>query len=266
MPNRQNYTIKLSQEEVLLISMNLHLPLMIGVDRKMLDLPREDVQGILQSAETTLLQRDYLRVDKDGTKNLAPIIVACMFTCARPEQTIIISRSSKAMAQETLMIHQSLEMIVNHFLDGSGAHIFTVLPDLNPAIEGILRLAQTSLYAKPISPEASLPESVYGEANQLAQGKNPGALYALLTRHLPEQTAVGFHQTLDNLEAVVTAVRLTHGEKAEDTKQDGFTLLQGGDIQWLMRSSGAAPERMLSLEGASEKDVRRELKKLLRGK
>jgi len=265
MPESQSYTVKLSQEEALLISMNLRLPLMVGVDRNMLYLPQGDLQEILKSAEATLIERDYLRVDQDGSKRLAPIVTACVVTCAKPERTFILSRAQNAMPTQTMMVHQSMEMIVNHLMSGPGEHVFVVLPTLKPAIDAMLQLSQARAYANPDCPAASLSESVFVEANQLAQEHNPGALYTLLTRQLPEKTALGFYQTLDTFDASVTAARLVHGENPGDTQKDGFTLLQGGSIQWLLRSSGAAPNRVVSLEGAAAKDVRRELKKLLQG-
>ena len=86
MADSRPYAVKMSQEEVLLISLKLRLPLMMGLDEKMLALSKEDLQSILESAERMLLARDFLRADKDGSMRLAPILMAVVFTCAKPKR------------------------------------------------------------------------------------------------------------------------------------------------------------------------------------
>lgn len=266
MSENQPYAVTLTQEEVLLISLKTRLPLMIGLTKEMLEVPKEELQAILESAEKSLLARDYLRKSPDGNMQLAPVIMAAVFTCAKPERTVIATRNTPGRPPETLMVHQALEMIVDHSLSGSGEHFFTILPNDKLVIEAILKLSRAENYAKSVSPAGSMPESVYIEANKLSQEENPGQVNFLLKQHLPEQTADSLHLVLNNFEASVTVARLITGEKPEDRRQEGFTLLQGGTIQWLLRSSESTPERMVSLEPVEAKDVRREIKKLLRGK
>lgn len=266
MSENQPYAVALSQEEVLLITLKTRLPLMFGLTKEMLEVPNEDLQAILESAEKTLLARDYLRKSPDGNMRLAPVVMAAVFTCSKPERTMLATRNSPGQPPETLMVHQSLEMVVDHSLSRSGEHIFTILPSDKLAIDAMLKLSRAGNYTKSVSPAGSMPESVYIEANKLSQEENPGQVNYLLKQHLPELTADSLHLVLNNFEASVTVARLLTGEKPEDRRQDGFTLLQGGSVQWLLRSNGTAPERTISLEPVEIKDVRREIKKLMRGK
>ncbi len=223
MPETQPYAITLSQEEVLLISLKTRLPLMVGLSKEMLEVPKEDLQAILDSAEKSLLARDYLRKSPDGNMQLAPVVMAAVFTCSKPERTMLATRSALGQPPETLMVHQSMEMIVDHSLSASGEHIFTILPSDKLVIEAMLKLTHARVYAKSVSPAGSMPESVYIEANKLSQEENPGQVNALLKQHLPEQTADSLHLVLNNYEASVTVARLLTGEKPEDRRQDGFT-------------------------------------------
>ncbi|MBE0695496.1 MAG: hypothetical protein IH586_01090 [Anaerolineaceae bacterium] len=266
MASGQPYTVKMSQEEILFLSTKLRIPLMFGVDLKMLDLPKEDLQAIMESAERVLVAKDFVRPSTDGSLRLAPVLTAIVVTCAKPERTVMVTRTQPSHIPNSLMFHISMETIVNHSVSEAGTHTFVLIPEIKSVLESLLALSQAASFANPKCPTASLPESVYIQANQFAQTNNPGSLYSLLAEHLPEQTAVGFHQTLDRYSASVNVVRMRHAENPEDTTSDGFTLLQGGEIQWLLRTSGANPERTISLEGVGLKEVRREIRQMLKGK
>jgi hypothetical protein len=264
MATSQPFSVNMSQEEILLLSSKLHVPLMFGVDLAMLDLPKEKLQEMMETAESGLLAKDFVRPSIDGSLRLAPILTAIVVTCAKPEQTLIVKRTQPLQDQNSLMFHISMQTIVNHSISEAGVHTFILIPQNTLMLDALLELTQAASFVNPNCPGASFPESVYLQANQFAQENNPGSLYTLLAEHLPQQTAVAFHKTLDHHIANVSVVRMRHGSEPADTLTEGFSLLQGDEIQWLVRTSGAAPERTISIEGASLKDVRREIKNLLK--
>jgi hypothetical protein len=100
-------------------------------------------------------------------------------TCAKPERTFILSRAQNAMPTQTMMVHQSMEMIVNHLMSGPGEHVFVVLPTLKPAIDAMLQLSQARAYANPDCPAASLYRKRFCRGEPLAQEAQPrGAVHA----------------------------------------------------------------------------------------
>lgn len=264
MPDNKAYSIELSQEELLLILLRMRLPLLPGVDRRMLDLPKEDLKGLMDSAEMMLLSRDFLRRMSDDNLQLAPILTAIIVTCTKPEKTILASRTRPSGQSETVMVHMLVESIVVHMVSATGKHKFVLYTEQTPVIEALLTHVEAKNFTNPDVSPVEIPEEVYVQANKLAQSNDPGQLYTLLSRHMPAETATRFHQSLNLLSGSVTLARLIHGEKPEEAQQDGFNLIQGNEKQWLLRSTGAGAEKKVTLEGAALKDVRRELKKLFK--
>jgi hypothetical protein len=272
MPEKTAFRLELRQEELLLVLMRMRLPLIPGIDRRLLDLPKEDLKELMDSAELTLLGRDLLRRDITGSLQLPPVLTAVLVTCTKPEKTILVSRTQPPAPAETVMVHVLVESIVLHTVMPSGKHAFVLFTEQNPVIEALLAHTGAKDFGKPDCPGGELTQDVYVQANRLAQSNDPGQLYALLSQHLPPDTTAGLHQVLVNLAGSVTLARLVHdGEKPEDTRQEGFNLIQGGGLQWLLRSTSsggataiAGEEKQVTFEGAALKDVRRELKKLFR--
>lgn len=263
MTQSETFTVKLSQEEILLISMRLRLPFMFGLGEKLLALPQEQLQIATQVAERSLLARDFLLPAEDGNLNLAPAILAVVAACAQPEKTLLVTRTAAGQpGPNAVLFHLARDLRVNHAVAPSGVHTFRIVADNAAMIDGLLAPTASSNYAKPDCPPGDLPEASFDRARQAAHESRPAEIMTLLSTHLAGTTADYFCQTLSHLDATVSVLRLDHADP-EAAQAEGFNLLQGGGWQWSMDTSGEPPERTLAITPLATGDLRARLEKLI---
>ena len=267
MDTPQILTFNFSQEEILLISMKLRFPLMIGLEKSLLDLPKESMQIATTAAEHTLVARDFLRKDGDGNLKLIPIVVALIGACSKPERSIIaICTGSDSITPAVEIFHFTRQMIVNQAVKSPGVYSLTALTDKKQVLDGITQLMNPGAYQKPDCPVSKIPGPVFGESRKLAHEMKEADVYTLLAVHMPKNTAVKLGQTLLKLDASITVAEIIPGKKPGDLTGEGFTFLLGDGKLWVIQQVEIISpdgENLLSIEPISADDVAVWLEKLI---
>jgi hypothetical protein len=259
-------TLRLSQEELLLILMRARLPLLVGINRQLTELPREQLNLMMGTAERALLAREFLRPDEKASLVIEPVVLAMVGACAEPERSIVMLRAKTDEANETMTVNFARQMTVLHVPVPPGIHVFTALRDREAAARALVEL--TGVTKQPVDPMAGpvpdgeLSEKALVEARDLIQARKMVEAGKVLEANLPLATARGLTETMAALASDTTFMAVDTPTRPEAKNLGGFTLLQGGTNAFILNPKTVNGERVFAVQVARDEALTRALEGL----
>lgn len=261
MDSNPSYTIRLTQEEVILILMRFRLPLIVGLNPQLTELSEEQLGLLMGAAERSLFAREILKVNEQGEPQLDPVILALVAACAKPAQAMMMVRNRANGVSEVMTVNLADEMVVAHVPIDPGIHQFTALPDKSSVpglVESYLRLNGSDQEEKRVV----LAENTLTQARELAASGKLNEAALMLQKEATPISAKALSETLAELQTETTFV-LVDNPSGEAKSGGGFTLLEGANQTWMISLSQSNGTRKFNVKPATSAALREALETLL---
>ncbi len=261
--SKDTFTLKLTQEELLLILLRYRLPLLVGLSKRLVELPHEQMELLLEAAERSLIAREFQKSGPDGKAQLEPLLFTLVASCAQPEKTLVMSRSAPGEPTETMTINLARKMTVIHIPTGRGIHHFTALPDPNRAIDLFISFLDIENKARSGTPAGEVAEAKLVEARELAGQGQVEQAAAVLEDALGKAEARELVQALGHpaLETAFMLVPAAENEPPESVRKS-FHVLESEQSAWLLTPHAVGDGRQFAVTGATVERLREALQSL----
>jgi hypothetical protein len=264
MANNQSLTLKLTQEELLLILMRFRMPLIPGMNPELTELNQEQLKLLMGAAERSLLARDLLKSDSEGKPSLEPVLLAIVAACAKPDKTVVMLKARADQKNETLSFNFSRQMVVLQLALPPGIHQFTALPNPQDAVNLALTLLNVEEKLFNGLPMGEIAESALAQARELAAANRVDEAAARLQTELQPESARALAQTLAKLTSETTLAAITGLATEEAKTQGGFSLLESSQAAFLLTPREVNGQRRIGLQPATAEALRKALEGLMK--
>lgn len=259
MEETKSFSAKFSQEELLVVLLKYRLPLILGMDQKLVNFPRDVLEIVLKAAERALIARDIITPGKDGKPHIDPVALMMISTCASPERTIICTCVRPDQKLDTHLVYRTKGSIVAHDAYSEGVHVLTALPDLKTAQEWIVSQINLRHLSQLQCDGGEISQTDFSELREMALQNRTGQIESRLDGLVDEQTADLLSQTLEHVISLTAIVSIKNSP--EESHDDGFSLLEGINGLWLLTS--AENQTIMKVKPAGFDDFMQELKRLM---
>lgn len=256
-------TLRLSQEEVVLLAGMLNASFVAGLgDKPLGDLPSEQINAALAAAEAGLRARDLVRIAEDGTRQVDEVATALLGTCAFPAYSLVLTVNPPSGLAEQHFFHHLEGLTVQHSVAEAGIHRFDAVlsaDDLDRRLAAPLDISAPHISR---SEQITLPEDVLVRAREAAErGGAPAALDALVRGGVSLDCAGELAAALAVPRTSAAVVRLDHRSELEEPVE-GFALLEGKDSLWRIGKTRPEDGGPLNVQAVATTDVTAELQRL----
>lgn len=229
-------SLTFSQEELALLLKVFNTKMIPGTGEDPLAGLTDDQRTlILSSAERNLQARGLLKVTGDHEIVLDRLVVGLLGPCIRPESSLLFWRVSQELGLRTRFFHETLSILVEHFIDDPGLHTFAALPNhdaLRERISAFLSIQNPGeMDIKTASVELSQEDFEAMVTRQLERTENNGAAIAEQVGS-EENAAVNSFETFSELTTILIS------KTEPQIVAEGVVLLKAKDQLWQVEKKG----------------------------
>lgn len=223
---KKTLSMLLSKEELYVVLAYIKAKKLVGFgDERYAD-------SIIETAEKGLIARGYLLPQPDGKLKLVAPLLASVGTCAFPEASILIHRDTLDGVAQDLYFHAYRLMLVLHTTPMTDIHQFVAVEDEKMILSAITSfLDYKRKEVKKYVPSVISIQDLL-EIRDHAHQKDESVPFDLLVKKgFHKKTAQAFSNTLAN---PLTNTNISYVANSGQAT-DGFTILEGQDILWLIK-------------------------------
>jgi hypothetical protein len=259
MPNKN---FSLSVEEVALVLSMMDRPneahnLMIT---QLGDMDQDEARARLLAAGNSMLARNWLILDQDGTMHLSEDVVPVAYILSDADFSIRYNRSHSNM-DVSLSFHFREESIFAHGIEQGVVHHLREVENANDAIQGgesFFKLDQASPFT------CSNSEVPYNLLEQIKDEEDFSSILKPLEKFgVPEETRTLLAEDLHEVQYRGSVLRVEYGEDNVPKSDEGLLVLRGPERLWLLRPFDRDGERYVTLLPGTEEVFRQEVSAIL---
>lgn len=246
-----------SRHELMVVLEALQATIVPGLGEDPLgDLSTEQQGLALIVAQRALEARGLINVDQEGTLTIHQMLLDAIGTCVfAPKALMLFHWPTGAEAPIQYYGHVGEESFVAHTRPNNVLHAFSLLPSAQNIIDQVLSVCGIRNVPQTEDLSLSLSRSDFVTIRGLAEtGELDEAKSLLLTNGVSDETSATFiHALSDNPQ--ISILQILHQVEDSSVEKRDLTLLQNGEMAWLITATTDDEDGMLQIKPTSRDGV-----------
>jgi hypothetical protein len=230
------YSITLTTHELLLMLGTLGPSVVMGIEDPYLGLLSEEVETAQQNALQSLASRGMIQSVSETQIEFNEDLSTLTNVLHLPTHSIIIQENLADTLPRQSFLHLSKDWILHHIPSEEDTHQLRLVNDVSDLIEYLTLALRLDSPSESQEPSFTIPEETLWETRKLcAEGDAEGAMRCLDQSGLEEKIAACLYTTIQNPIANSSFVLIANRNIIESQYVQGFSILEGGDMMWIMQ-------------------------------
>jgi hypothetical protein len=240
-------SITLNTHELLLILGTLGPSVVMGIEDPYLGLLSEEVETAQQNALQSLASRGMIQSVSETQIEFQEDLSTLANVLHQPTHSIIIQESFSVITPRQAFLHFSKDWILHHIPSEEDTHQLRLVNDVTDMIEHLTPTLRLDSSSECQEPSFTIPEETLWKTRKLcAERDEEGAMRCLDQAGLEENIAVCLYTTIQNPIANSSFVLIANRNIIESQYVQGFSILEGGDMMWIMQPYAEEDQAMVT--------------------